>query len=41
MEEAAHALGLLVGLPFYDSPYIKASAQRPTQVKGRALVVRP
>ncbi len=38
-EEAAHALGLLVGLPFKDSPYIKAMRSDPTQVKGRALVV--
>ena len=38
-EEAAHALGLLVGLPFEDSPYIKAMRNDPSQVKGRALVV--
>ncbi len=38
-EEAAHALGLLVGLPFKDSPYIGAMRSDPTQVKGRALVV--
>jgi tetratricopeptide (TPR) repeat protein len=38
-EEAAHALGLLVGLPFKDSPYIKAMRDDPNQVKGRALVV--
>jgi class 3 adenylate cyclase/tetratricopeptide (TPR) repeat protein len=38
-EEAAHALGLSVGLPFKDSPYIKAMRDDPTQVKGRALVV--
>jgi class 3 adenylate cyclase/tetratricopeptide (TPR) repeat protein len=38
-EEAAHALGLLVGLPFEKSPYIKAMRNDPTQVKGRALVV--
>lgn len=38
-EEAAHALGLLVGLPFNNSPYIKAMRSDPTQVKGRALVV--
>jgi class 3 adenylate cyclase/tetratricopeptide (TPR) repeat protein len=38
-EEGAHALGLLVGLPFYDSPYIGAMRNDPTQVKGRALVV--
>jgi tetratricopeptide (TPR) repeat protein len=38
-EEPAHALGLLVGLPFSDSPYIGAMRSDPTQVKGRALVV--
>ena len=38
-EESAHALGLLVGLPFNDSPYIKTMRNDPTQVKGRALVV--
>ncbi len=38
-EEPAHALGLLVGLPFEKSPYIKAMRNDPTQVKGRALVV--
>jgi class 3 adenylate cyclase/tetratricopeptide (TPR) repeat protein len=38
-EEPAHALGLLVGLPFKDSPYIGAMRSDPTQVKGRALVV--
>jgi len=38
-EEAAHALGLLVGLSFYDSPYIKGMRSDPKQVKGRALVV--
>ena len=38
-EEAAHALGLLVGLPFSASPYIKGMRNDPTQVKGRALVV--
>ena len=38
-EEAAHALGLLVGLPFENSPYIKAMRSDPAQVKGRALVV--
>ncbi len=38
-EEAAHALGLLVGLPFKDSPHIKAMRSDPNQVKGRALVV--
>jgi class 3 adenylate cyclase/predicted ATPase len=38
-EEAAHALGLLVGLPFIDSPYIGALRHDPAQVKGRAYVV--
>jgi class 3 adenylate cyclase/predicted ATPase len=38
-DEPAHALGLLVGLPFLDSPFIKAMREHPTQVKGRALVV--
>jgi len=38
-EEAAHALGLLVGLPFFDSPYVKGMRNDPIQVKGRALVV--
>jgi len=38
-EEPAHALGLLVGLSFSDSPYIGAMRSDPTQVKGRALVV--
>ena len=38
-EEAAHALGLLVGLPFEKSPHIRAMRNDPTQVKGRALVV--
>ncbi len=37
--EPAHALGLLVGLPFNDSPYIGAMRNDPTQVKGRAFVV--
>jgi class 3 adenylate cyclase/tetratricopeptide (TPR) repeat protein len=38
-EESAHALGLLVGLPFRDSPHIGAMRHNPAQVKGRALVV--
>ncbi len=38
-EEPAHALGLLVGLPFRDSPHIGAMRSDPAQVKGRALVV--
>jgi len=37
--EAAHALGLLVGLPFENSPHLGALRQDPTQVQGRALVV--
>lgn len=37
--EPAHALGLLVGLPFADSPYIGAMRGDPVQVKGRAIVV--
>lgn len=37
--EAAHALGLLVGLSFADSPHIGALRDDPLQVKGRALVV--
>lgn len=37
--EPAHALGLLVGLPFNDSPYIGAMRNDPIQVKGRAFVV--
>jgi class 3 adenylate cyclase len=38
-EEPAHALGLLVGLPFLNSPHIKGMRNDPAQVKGRALVV--
>jgi class 3 adenylate cyclase/tetratricopeptide (TPR) repeat protein len=38
-EEAAHVLGLLVGLPFEGSPHIGALRHDPQQVKGRALVV--
>ena len=38
-EEPAHALGLLVGLPFNGSPFIGAMRNDPTQVKGRGLVV--
>ena len=38
-EEPAHALGLLVGLPFANSPHIGAMRSDPAQVKGRALVV--
>ncbi len=38
-EEAAHVLGVLVGLPFADSPHIGAMRDDPSQLKGRALVV--
>jgi class 3 adenylate cyclase/tetratricopeptide (TPR) repeat protein len=38
-QEAAHALGLLVGLPFANSPHIKGMRNDPSQVRGRALVV--
>ncbi len=37
--EAAHALGLLVGLPFADSPALGAMRDDPIQVKGRAFAV--
>ena len=38
--EAAHTLGLLLGLPFYNSPHIsRALRQDPEQLKGRAIVV--
>lgn len=37
--EPAHALGLLVGLPFAESPHIGAMRGDPVQVKGRGLVV--
>jgi class 3 adenylate cyclase/predicted ATPase len=37
--EPAQALGLLVGLPFADSPHIGAMRADPEQVKGRAFVV--
>ena len=37
--EPAHALGLLVGLPFKDSPYVAGMRGDPAQVKGRAFVV--
>jgi predicted ATPase len=37
--EPAHALGLLVGLPFKDSPYVAGIRGDPAQVKGRAFVV--
>ena len=38
-QEAAQALGLLLGLPFHNSPYIGALRHDPAQVKGRAYVV--
>lgn len=38
-EESAHALGLLVGLPFHTSPHIGALRDDPVQLKGRAFVV--
>jgi tetratricopeptide (TPR) repeat protein len=37
--EPAHALGLLVGLPFTDSPHVAGIRGDPVQVKGRAFVV--
>jgi predicted ATPase len=37
--ERAQALGLLVGLPFQDSPHLAAQRGDPKQVKGRAFVV--
>ncbi len=37
--EPAHALGLLVGLPFKDSPHVSGMRGDPAQVKGRAFVV--
>ncbi len=38
-QEAARALGLLVGLSFDGSPYVKGMRNDPAQVKARALVV--
>ena len=38
-EEPAHALGLLLGLPFEASPHIGAMRQDPLQIKGRAFAV--
>jgi class 3 adenylate cyclase/tetratricopeptide (TPR) repeat protein len=38
-QEPAHALGLLMGLPFRDSPHIRAMRNDPAQVNGRARVV--
>ena len=37
--EPAHALGLLVGLTFKDSPHVAGIRGDPSQVKGRAFVV--
>lgn len=37
-EESAHALGLLVGLQFHDSPFLGAIRNDPIKVKGRALM---
>lgn len=37
--EPAHALGLLVGLPFVDSPHVAGMRNDPTQTRGRAFVV--
>lgn len=37
--EAAHVLGLLIGLPFSSSPYIGAMRNDPKQLQGRAFVV--
>ncbi len=37
--EAAHVLGLLVGLPFEQSPYLSGLRRDPTLVKGRAVVI--
>jgi class 3 adenylate cyclase/tetratricopeptide (TPR) repeat protein len=38
-EEAAHALGLLIGLPFLDSPHIGVMRDDPKQLKSRAFAV--
>jgi tetratricopeptide (TPR) repeat protein len=38
-EEPAHALGLLLGLPFEESPHIGAMRHDPLQIKGRAFAV--
>lgn len=37
--EPAHALGLLLGLPFANSPFIGTMRNDPQQVRGRAIVV--
>jgi predicted ATPase/class 3 adenylate cyclase len=38
-KEAAHALGLLLGLPFNESPYIGAMRKDPMQLKNRSITV--
>lgn len=38
-EEPAHALGLLLGLPFEDSPFLDALRLDAKQARGRAFVV--
>jgi class 3 adenylate cyclase/tetratricopeptide (TPR) repeat protein len=38
-EEAAHVLGLLMGLPFHDSPHIGAMRDEPAQLQMRAFTV--
>jgi class 3 adenylate cyclase/tetratricopeptide (TPR) repeat protein len=38
-EETAHVLGLLVGLSFQESPYLRALRRDPAQAKGRAFVL--
>ena len=38
-DEPAHALGLLLGLPFEESPHIGAMRHDPLQIKGRAFTV--
>jgi class 3 adenylate cyclase/tetratricopeptide (TPR) repeat protein len=39
VEETAHVLGLLVGLSFQESPYLRAFRRDPAQAKGRAFVL--
>ena len=38
-EEEAHTLGLLVGLPFEGSPFLRTLRHEPIQMKGRAFVI--
>jgi predicted ATPase/class 3 adenylate cyclase len=38
-DEAAHVLGLLLGLPFQDSPHIGAMREEPRQLKWRAFEI--